>query len=179
VPTQPLTLHAVETSEQRAGARALILEYLVWVAAIAREQYGLSFDVEAMAQSDLDDRSKFFPPTGRFYVARLGDQYVGVGCLKRLNRDTCELQRMYVQPHVRGVGAGRRLLEQLLGDARALGYSTVRLESLKALSAAHALYRSAGFVEIDPYSDNSMQAYQSPEGLDTYGRSAVFMQLCL
>ena len=86
---------------------------------------------------------------------------------------------MYVQPHVRDVGAGRLLLERLLGDARHLGYSTVRLESLKALSAAHALGRTAGFVEVPPYTHNSMHRYQTPDILDTYARSAVFMDLHL
>lgn len=64
-------------------------------------------------------------------------------------------------------------------DAKELGYLTVRLESLKALSAAHALYRSVGFVEIDPYSENSMREYQPPETLNAYRSSAVFMELSL
>ena len=64
-------------------------------------------------------------------------------------------------------------------DARTLGYKTLRLESLKVLAAAHALYRSVGFVEIEPYSENSMKAYQSPEGLEAYRASAVFMELKL
>ena len=84
---------------------------------------------------------------------------------------------MYVQPHVRGVGAGRRLVEQLLTDARAIGYEAVRLESLKFLSAAHALYRSVGFVEITPYAENSMNAYQPAERIEIYRSSAVFMEL--
>ena len=150
-----------------------------WVAGIARENYGLSFDVKAMVQSDIGDRSKFFPPTGCFHLLGCDNQYVGVGCLKRLDARTCELQRMYVQPHVRGMGAGRLLLQRLLADARELGYGKVRLESLKALSAAHALYHSAGFVEIQPYADNSMKAYQTGETLGTYGRSVVFMELNL
>jgi GNAT superfamily N-acetyltransferase len=86
---------------------------------------------------------------------------------------------MYVQPHVRGIGAGRRLIEQLLTDARAIGYKVVRLESLRFLSAAHALYRSVGFAEITPYLQNSMTAYQPAEKMETYRSSAVFMELRL
>jgi GNAT superfamily N-acetyltransferase len=84
---------------------------------------------------------------------------------------------MYIQPQVRGIGAGRRLLEQLLADARTIGYEVVRLESLKLLSAAHALYKSVGFVEIPPYAENSMRDYQSQEKMDAYRASAVFMEL--
>jgi GNAT superfamily N-acetyltransferase len=84
---------------------------------------------------------------------------------------------MYIQPHVRGIGAGRALVERLLRDARELGYVKVRLESLRALTPAHALYRSVGFVEVEPYADNSMVVYQDPATLDAYRKSAIFMEL--
>ena len=104
---------------------------------------------------------------------------VGVGCLKPITPSVAEIQRMYVQPHVRGVGAGRLLLQQLLSDARAIGYEAVRLESLKFLSAAHALYKSVGFAEITPYAENSMTKYQPRDTMDRYRSSAVFMELRL
>ena len=99
--------------------------------------------------------------------------------LKRITPSVAEIQRMYVQPRVRGVGAGRLLLQQLLSDARAIGYEAVRLESLKFLSAAHALYKSVGFAEIAPYAENSMKKYQPLGTMDTYRSSAVFMELRL
>jgi GNAT superfamily N-acetyltransferase len=167
----------VEDASTRDAARRLIEEYLRWITSSAATSYGLSFDVDAMVTSDLEDRAKFYPPHGRFYVIRHSNIYVGVGCLKRLTPTVAEVQRMYVQPHVRGIGAGRRLMEQLLTDARAIGYETVRLESLKFLSAAHALYRSVGFVEITPYAENSMNAYQPAERIEIYRSSAVFMEL--
>lgn len=172
-------LHPVASLAQRQAARELIGEYLRWVAGVAHANYGLSFDIEAMARSDLDDQSKFYPPTGRFYLVHYAAGYIGVGCLKRLAVGVGEIQRMYVQPHVRGVGAGRLLALRLIEDARSLGYTRVRLESLKALTPAHTLYRSLGFREIDPYSENSMKAYQPRETLDAYRASAVFMELLL
>jgi GNAT superfamily N-acetyltransferase len=175
--TSTVELLSVGDSPTRDAARHLIAEYLGWIASFAAAHYGLSFDVDAMVTSDIDDRSKFYPPSGRFYVVRHSNAYVGVGCLKRLTPTVAEVQRMYVQPHVRGIGAGRRLVEQLLADARAIGYDIVRLESLKFLSAAHALYRSVGFVEITPYAENSMKEYQPAENMDTYRSSAVFMEL--
>jgi GNAT superfamily N-acetyltransferase len=102
---------------------------------------------------------------------------VGVGCLKALSPQVAEIQRMYVQPDVRGAGGGRRLVEQLLADARKIGYLAVRLESLRFLLAAHTLYRSVGFVDITPYAENSMKDYQPPEAEDTYRASAVFMEI--
>jgi GNAT superfamily N-acetyltransferase len=177
--TSTVELLPVEDAPTRDAARSLIAEYLRWIASCAAINYGLSFDVDAMVTSDLEDQSKFYPPSGRFYVIRHSNTYVGVGSLKRLAPAVAEVQRMYVQPHVRGIGAGRRLMEQLLNDARAIGYDVVRLESLKFLSAAHALYRSVGFVEITPYAENSMKEYQPAEKMGTYRSSAVFMELRL
>jgi len=172
-------LVAVESAAQREAARVLLSEYLHWVAGIASSEYGLSFDVDAMVRSDIEDRSKFYPPAGRLYLVQHGASLVGVGALKRLAPSVGEVQRMYVQPHVRGLGAGRALVEQLLRDAAELGYTTVRLESLRALAAAHSLYRSVGFRQVDAYAENSMNAYQDPAMLARYRQSAVFMELSL
>ena len=174
-----LSLAPVETSEQRESARALLVQYLRWVGDIARSSYGLTFDIEAMARSDIEDRAKFYPPTGRFYLVRHDGRDIGVGCLKRLAQGVGEIQRMYIQPHVRGIGAGRALVQRLLRDAKELGYAKVRLESLRALAPAHTLYRSVGFVEVEAYADNSMDAYQDPAALEAYRRSAIFMELSL
>ena len=174
-----IELVAVDDAATRDAARDLIAEYLRWIASAAAASYGLSFDVDAMVTSDIEDRSKFYPPSGRFYVVRRDDANVGVGCLKRITPSVAEIQRMYVQPHVRGLGLGRRLLQQLLADARAIGCDAVRLESLQFLSEAHALYKSVGFAEITPYAENSMATYQPPGTMDRYRSSAVFMELRL
>ena len=174
-----IELVAVDDAATRQAARDLIAEYLRWIASVAAASYGLSFDVDAMVASDIEDRAKFYPPSGRFYVIRREGANVGVGCLKRITPAVAEIQRMYVQPHVRGVGAGRLLLQQLLSDARAIRYEAVRLESLKFLTAAHALYKSVGFAEIAPYVENSMTKYQPLDTIDRYRSSAVFMELRL
>ena len=173
------TLVAVETAAQRAAAEELDAEYLSWVGDIAKAEYELTFDLQAMVRSDIDDPAKFYPPTGRFYLVRVAGSFVGIGCLKQLASHIGEVQRMYVRPHIRGVGAGRLLVQRLLADAKVLGYTTVRLESLRALTTAHELYRSVGFIEIEPYAANSMEAYQDSSALATYRKSAVFMEIKL
>jgi GNAT superfamily N-acetyltransferase len=175
-PSSAIELLAVEDEASRTAARHLITEYLQWIMHSVAVRYGLSFDVDAMVESDLNDIEKFFPPQGRFYVLRQGEGCVGVGALRRLAPGVAEIQRMYVQSHVRGLGAGRRLVERLLSDARSIGYGVVRLESLKGLTAAHTLYRSVGFVEIEPYAENSMRAYQPEAAMQRYRASAVFME---
>ena len=177
--SSPLELIPVQDSVTRQAAEMLIREYLEFIRDKATHEYGLAFDIEAMAASDLHDESKFFPPAGRFYVVRHSGQHIGVGCLKRLTPAVAEIQRMYIQPSARGLGAGRFLLLSLLADARAMQFQTVRLESLRALSAAHTLYRSVGFREIAPYPDNSMKKYQPSEAMKAYISSALFMELAL
>ena len=74
-----LQLKAVDDGAPTEAGRKLIGEYLRWIAQVAEENYGLSFDVDAMVDSDLENRSKFYPPNGRFYVVRYEGAYVGVG----------------------------------------------------------------------------------------------------
>jgi GNAT superfamily N-acetyltransferase len=162
-----------------AAAHRLIGEYLSWVAGMAAEHHGLVFDTEAMLASDIGDRSKFYAPNGRFYLLRDAQAFIGVGALQRVDATTVEIQRMYVQPPSRGRGAARLLLDRLLDDARAIGRDVVRLESLKSLAPAHALYRSVGFVEVPAYDDNRMRHYQNDAARDAYRASAVFMALRL
>jgi GNAT superfamily N-acetyltransferase len=51
----------------------------------------------------------------------------------------------------RKAGLGRTLLNQLLQEARHIGYQLVRLDSAQFMREAHQLYRSIGFKEIAPY----------------------------
>jgi GNAT superfamily N-acetyltransferase len=166
-----------EAHKQQAGG--LIREYLQWLNQLVRRDYGIEFDVEAMVASDLTDTDKFHPPAGRFYLVKFGGDVAGVGCLKKLEKDVGEIQRMYVPPRLRGKGIGRAIVTRLIEDAQFIGYRRLNLESLEFLEAAHSLYRSVGFHEIDPYADNSMKSYQDAENLAKYYSITVFMQLDL
>jgi GNAT superfamily N-acetyltransferase len=178
-PAPEVRLERIDEPADSEPLRALLSEYLQWVADLARERFGLSWDVDAMVDSDLHDASKFTPPGGRCYLVGDGDGYVGVGCLMRLAPGIAEIQRMYVRPRARGAGAGRRLVAQLIDDARELGYRKVRLESLKALAPAHGLYRSVGFVEIPPDAVSDMESFQPAGDMGRYRESVLFMELVL
>ncbi|MFC4348725.1 GNAT family N-acetyltransferase [Kordiimonas lipolytica] len=87
-------------------------------------------------------------------IAKKGDVPIGAVALKEHSADVCEMKRLYVLPEGQGTGAGRRLCEELLTQAKALGYKTMLLDSLKRLEAAVALYGKLGFTEIEPYNFN-------------------------
>ena len=88
------------------------------------------------------------PPTGLFLVARLRGDPVGCGALKFHVDAPSELKRMWVAPQVRGLGVGRRLLDELERHAKQSGVSILHLETNRTLSEAIALYRRAGYKEV-------------------------------
>lgn len=59
-----------------------------------------------------------------------------------------EVKRMFVLSTVRRIGLGRALMERLLADAPRMDYRAIRLGTLQEMTAAHALYRRLGFVQI-------------------------------
>ena len=94
------------------------------------------------------------PPSGLFLVARLHDEPVGCGALKLHGDGPAELARIWVSERVRGLGLGRRLVTELERRAAETGATTVRLDTNGALTEAIALYRSAGYREVEPFNDN-------------------------
>ena len=64
-----------------------------------------------------------------------------------------EIKRMFVSPAARGRKVGRLLLERLEAIARQKGITALRLETGIRQPEALALYRSAGFQEIEPFGD--------------------------
>jgi DNA-binding MarR family transcriptional regulator/GNAT superfamily N-acetyltransferase len=99
------------------------------------------------------------PPSGLFVVARLEGDAVGCGGLKRWDKRTGEIKRVWTAPSARGIGVARRVLRTLEAAARDMGLSTLRLGTNRALTEAHALYRKEGFREIVRFNDNPYEHY--------------------
>lgn len=90
---------------------------------------------------------------GAFLVVRRDGIPVGCGAVRVLDADTGELKRMYVSPDARGTGLGRRLVDALEAEARALGVRRLVLETGTRQHAAIALYRATGFRPIPLYGE--------------------------
>jgi DNA-binding MarR family transcriptional regulator/GNAT superfamily N-acetyltransferase len=88
------------------------------------------------------------PPAGAFVVAYLRDEPIGSGALKLHPGGPAEIKRMWVAESARGLGIGRRLLEQLERLAGDGGAAAVRLDTNKALVEAIGMYRSSGYRAI-------------------------------
>jgi putative acetyltransferase len=86
---------------------------------------------------------------GTFLVARDGYRAIGCGAIRVIEPKTAEAKRMYVEPDYRGKGVGRAVLARLEAAARELGVKRLVLETGVYQDAAIALYRRAGFTEVD------------------------------
>ena len=100
------------------------------------------------------DREELMPPTGAFFVGRINGQPAGCGGLRTLAPGVGELMRMWVDGAQRGLGIGKGLLSALEDEAAAIGHTHVRLYTNRSLDEAKAMYRAAGYVEIDRYNDD-------------------------
>ncbi|MBS0535576.1 MAG: GNAT family N-acetyltransferase [Proteobacteria bacterium] len=98
---------------------------------------------------------KYAPPKGVLLIARNGaGRAVGCAALRPLEAPgACEMKRLYVTAEGRGQKLGKRLVERLVDEARAIGYREMRLDTLPSMLDAQALYRRFGFAEMEPYYD--------------------------
>jgi ribosomal protein S18 acetylase RimI-like enzyme len=97
---------------------------------------------------------KYAPPQGNLLLAEVSGEPAGCIALRPLADGACEMKRLFVRPALRGLGLGRLLSEAIIADARTRGFRVMRLDTLKRLEAAIALYRDLGFRTIPAYCAN-------------------------
>ncbi|MFL6209152.1 MAG: GNAT family N-acetyltransferase [Pyrinomonadaceae bacterium] len=141
-----MKLRQCQTETDWAQARVLMLEL---VASIDVDISFQNFDEELASL-----RHMYAPPTGGLLLVEAEDGFAGCVALRQFAAGICEMKRMYVRPAYRGRELGRLLAEALIEQARALGYQSMRLDTLPTMHAAQALYRALGFQEIAPYRYN-------------------------
>jgi ribosomal protein S18 acetylase RimI-like enzyme len=107
--------------------------------------------VERVRADASDLPGPYAAPAGALLVATFAGNPAGCVAFKKLDGETCEVKRMFVDPAFRKRGIARALMLRLLERARARGYRRVRLGTLHTMTAAQALYRDLGFVEIPRY----------------------------
>ena len=101
--------------------------------------------------------AKYGPPGGRLYLLVTPEgEAVGTGALRPLEGGLCELKRLYIRPAFRGQGLAEQTVRRLIGDARALGYRRMVLDTFPFLAGAIHLYRKLGFREIPSYNGAPM-----------------------
>ncbi|SCF22346.1 bifunctional helix-turn-helix transcriptional regulator/GNAT family N-acetyltransferase [Micromonospora mirobrigensis] len=121
------------------------------VRAYAREVARRFDDGFDPALSSPVDDADLTPPAGLFLLATLNAEPVGCGAVKLRPDAPAEIKRVWVAGTVRGLGVGRRLLAELERHAAQRGRRRVRLDTNRNLTEAIALYRSAGYREVEPF----------------------------
>jgi DNA-binding MarR family transcriptional regulator/GNAT superfamily N-acetyltransferase len=118
--------------------------------AALNERFDTGFDPAISIRADTTDLRL---PAGLLLVARRRGRPVGCAALKLHGRRPAEVKRMWVSADARGLGLGRRLLAELERQAWAHGARRARLETNRSLLEAISLYRSSGYVEVEPFND--------------------------
>ena len=135
------------TQEDIENARALFEEYAAGL--------GISLCFQNFDRELANLPGDYAPPDGRLLLAEEGDQLAGCIALRKLEPGVCEMKRLFLRPAYRGKGLGRVLVDSIIDEARRLGYTHMRLDTLPGrMDQAIALYQSIGFVEIEPYYKN-------------------------
>lgn len=160
------------TPTQLDQVRSLIRGFVSWHRQRHHEHLDLIdqyFDAKDFEYELESLPGKYGPPDGALLLAFWDGQPAGCVALRKMDAQTCEMKRMFVYTQFQGKGIGRALAEALIREARAIGYSHMRLDTGIKQIEAQKLYQSLGFESIEPY-------YQVPGDLEGW---LVFLQLKL
>jgi len=148
-----LRIYPAKANEDIEIAKKLFGEYLDFLKRELCEYADLPWLIEYYKdfEKELADLpGEYAPPTGCLLLAKYQDKVAGCVAIRKLSNDICKGERLYVRPEFRGFKIGRKLMEAIIAEARKMGYSAIRGDTVSSMQAAQSLHASLGFKEIKP-----------------------------
>jgi GNAT superfamily N-acetyltransferase len=97
------------------------------------------------AQIVADFANKFDPARERCWIAEIAGENVGCVFLAKDSEAVARVRLLLVEPKARGLGLGKRLVDECVRFAGDAGYNEITLWTHSVLTAARHIYQNAGF----------------------------------
>ena len=137
-------------SDRRFTVRRHTSDDIEWVIQRHGEIYSDEYQWDSrfrdlVAEIAQDFVETFDPAHEAAWIAEKDDERIGCVFLVRKSDEIAQLRLLLVEPAARGLGVGRRLVQECVDFALAHGYSRIRLWTQSNLISARRIYEAAGF----------------------------------
>jgi GNAT superfamily N-acetyltransferase len=130
------------------------------------QEYGWDARIEALTAEIVSNFLKNFEPEReRCWIAEINGEPVGSVFLVRDSDQVARLRLLIVDPKARGLGIGKRLVDECIAFARHAGYRKITLWTHGVLIAARAIYQRAGFQLTEQWVHDE---FGKPEASETW-----------